>query len=1093
MARQTKAQLAAQLQELRQEVERLRAHVDHRSAARSACDASNEPSLPASSRDRQIGPLACELFAGDESAAHRIALTVLDALPLLAIVLDTEGRIVAFNRACENATSLRADEVCGRPLCDVLIPSDQRDDVRSLLARLASEGGSERRPCDWLVDNKRRLTLAWSFAALSVPQGSVRFIMGTGTELGELAGAATQELFGEERSRLLAENLPGVVYLCRNDEGYTVLYVNEAIHSLTGYCREDFLSGRIRFGNLIHRDDLVAVRTEIDAAIAHGRRYHLVYRIQTSHGQIRWVEEFGARFGDETGSAAMLEGFIHDITDRKHAEQALQTSESRFKRVVSSNMVGIHFWTSQGAIIDSNDAFLDMVGYTRDDLRAGRVRWDQMTPAEYRHLDDAGLEEIRQRGICTPFEKEYICKDGTRVPILIGAAAFEGDPAEGVCFVVNVSRRRAAEDALQRAYDELEERVAQRTAELQRSNQRLTSEIAQRREVEARLRRQTEILRSILNAMADAVIVADADGKLLLINPAGARLVDLSLEGTPPDQWVKDRNIHITSLRSPFPPDARPCELVLGGREVTSAEAHFFPPGSPAGIWISCNGHPMRDEQGRLAGGVLVLRDITERKLAEERVRQSESLYRLLAENSSDMISIHTVDWQCLYMSPACLSVIGFTPEQMVGRNSAEVIHPDDLEQTRRMFQQGLDEDFPFTLTFRARHAAGHHVWLESQVRVIRDDASGEVREVVSVTRDVTQRQVQEERLRASEERFRQIAEHIHEVFWIKSADGRQILYASPAFDEIWGRPREELYLRADAFLESIHPDDRPQVLAAMPRQREGGYDEQFRIIRPDGSVRHIRSRAFPVRGPSGAAYRIVGISEDITLQKQYEADLLEERRFLEHLIRVHERDRKLMSCEIHDGFVQQVVAANMHFDALDAQLSTMPDDTRRELLRGQQLLRNAIGEARRLISGLRPLIIDEQGIVAAIAHLIGEHSAEPPEIEFVHEFDSQRLDSLVESTLYRVVQEALANVRRHSQSSRARVSLIQTGSQLRLEVEDWGVGFEFGRSQDRCFGLRGIRQRARLLGGRAIIQSWPGRGTRITLDLPLAPRLGDR
>src|SRR5262245_24696811 len=119
--------------------------------------------------------------------------------------------------------------------------------------------------------------------------------------------------------------------------------------------------------------------------------------------------------------------------------------------------------------------------------------------------------------------------------------------------------------------------------------------------------------------------------------------------------------------------------------------------------------------------------------------------------------------------------------------------------------------------------------------------------------------------LPASEELFRQIAEHVAEVFWITDPSKQQMLYISPAYEEVWGRPVRSLYEDPLSFLESIHPEDRERVRAALAAQRDGGYNEDYRILRPDGTLRWVRDRAFPVRNAAGEVYRIVGVATDVT------------------------------------------------------------------------------------------------------------------------------------------------------------------------------------------------------------------------------------
>jgi PAS domain S-box-containing protein len=147
---------------------------------------------------------------------------------------------------------------------------------------------------------------------------------------------------------------------------------------------------------------------------------------------------------------------------------------------------------------------------------------------------------------------------------------------------------------------------------------------------------------------------------------------------------------------------------------------------------------------------------------------------------------------------------------------------------------------------------------------------------------DVTAERQTEESLRASELRFRQVAENIREVFWLTDPAKNQILYVSPAYAEIWGRSVESLYASPRDWIDAIHPEDRSRVLqAAQTKQASGEYAEEYRIVRPDGTIRWIRDRAFPVLRDDGEVYRIAGLAEDITERKRTSDELREsERRF---------------------------------------------------------------------------------------------------------------------------------------------------------------------------------------------------------------------
>lgn len=159
----------------------------------------------------------------------------------------------------------------------------------------------------------------------------------------------------------------------------------------------------------------------------------------------------------ETDEVSRVASSINEmLSELEQSEKALRESEARFRHLYDSNMLGIAFWKSSGVIEDGNDAYLDMIGYDRQELQSGKVRWQDLTPPEYAHLDKKGLEQLRATGICSPFEKEYIRRDGTRIPVLIGAAFLNGEDDMGVSYLINLAEHQRVETALSQANTKLQ-------------------------------------------------------------------------------------------------------------------------------------------------------------------------------------------------------------------------------------------------------------------------------------------------------------------------------------------------------------------------------------------------------------------------------------------------------------------------------------------------------------------------------------------------------------------------------------------------------------------------------------------------------------
>jgi signal transduction histidine kinase len=236
------------------------------------------------------------------------------------------------------------------------------------------------------------------------------------------------------------------------------------------------------------------------------------------------------------------------------------------------------------------------------------------------------------------------------------------------------------------------------------------------------------------------------------------------------------------------------------------------------------------------------------------------------------------------------------------------------------------------------------------------------------------------------------------------------------------------------------------------------------------------------------------GFFRDITERKKAEEVLRREYRVLRQMLNAQDRERQLMAYEIHDGLAQKLAGAAMQFEAFGHLQSGNPQQASDCFSAGLHLLKESVSEARRLIAGLRPPILDEAGIVAAIAHLIHDVMAQDgPAVEFHSSIKSKRLEPLIENAIFRIVQESLSNVRRHSKSDRAEIGLVQDGDRIRVEVQDWGIGFDPESVEESCFGLAGIRERARVLGGKATIESQPGEGAKIVVELPVAMSESDQ
>ena len=253
------------------------------------------------------------------------------------------------------------------------------------------------------------------------------------------------------------------------------------------------------------------------------------------------------------------------------------------------------------------------------------------------------------------------------------------------------------------------------------------------------------------------------------------------------------------------------------------------------------------------------------------------------------------------------------------------------------------------------------------------------------------------------------------------------------------------------------------------------------------GEEAHFSARGVPIV-VNGTVTAVMVYSEDTLALKRSQDALQRERQVLRQMLEIQERERQLVAYEIHDGLAQFLAGAMMHLQSLEH--AAGPDGASRELNESLRLLRAAVDESRRLISGLRPPTLDELGIIEAVESLVADARIDVPQVFFAHDLPSGRLAAQLETTIFRIVQESLSNARRHAGASRVNVAIEATDPEsqprVRVSIHDNGVGFDPAAVPDDRFGLEGIRQRARMLGSEAAIRSSPGQGTEIEVALPL-------
>ncbi|PEN14584.1 hypothetical protein CRI94_06065 [Longibacter salinarum] len=389
-----------------------------------------------------------------------------------------------------------------------------------------------------------------------------------------------------------------------------------------------------------------------------------------------------------------------------------------------------------------------------------------------------------------------------------------------------------------------------------------------RDELEAALRRERSLSQGIVSSLDGLFVMVNGRGEVLRWNEAFA-----SAAGRDGDR-LRGR-----SLNDLFPEVGRRLDVIVQramaeGRATMQAElvgntgrrAHSLRPHRPVPYVLAATRVVDTEDRVSVTGTRL-----DEQSAVRQALREHEERYHLIAEHVADVISRHAPDTTCLYASPSTTTLVGYDPEDIVGRRIVDLVHPEDRSTIRKIVSAVLDGEVVID-RLRLRHAKGHYIWVEVTSQLRFDPATGAPLDVIASTRDVTDRVHAEQALQESESRFRQMAENVEGVFFLSTR--YEFLYVNPAYESVWRRSTDELHRQPLSFIQPVHPDDRDQVWKALHDLWELEPDESlstdFRIVYPSGEVRWIRSVCSRVPMSVGPD-RFAGYAVDITEQKTQE------------------------------------------------------------------------------------------------------------------------------------------------------------------------------------------------------------------------------
>lgn len=733
----------------------------------------------------------------------------------------------------------------------------------------------------------------------------------------------------------------------------------------------------------------------------------------------------------------LIQQALNEVTT---AEQKLIESEIKFRSVFENSVDAIGV-SKQGIHVFINPAYLTLFGYSRSDELIGKPILNLIAPNERPKIQTMVNRRANGESVPSVYETIGLKKDNSEFHMDVHVSNYQLH-GESCTLVIlrNIDEMKRAQEALLN---------------------------------------QEKYYQALFDLSPSGIIVEDASGNIIEVNDAYCNITGYThneLIGKNISMVVHED--HLSKIKINL------IEL-LSGKFLTHDVINVHKDGFLRYL-------ELRETAVRLPNGnkgiLSVSNDITEKKLSEKKLITAKKLIQDFIDNSPSVIYLADADGKIILVNKQFEIVTDSVKEKILGKERDSFLPKDIAEMHRANDIEVINSKKAISFEEENIERDGKHSYISLKFPLIDDE--GKVYAVGGVSTDITERKLTEERLRESEEKFRVLTESTSAAIFIFK--GEQFRYLNPFAETLTGYPKEELINRR--FWEIVHPDYRNLIRErGIARQRGEAVASryEFKIVTKAGEERWVDFTAGLINfegGPSG-----IGTAIDITEQKRAEEQLItfteQMRALATHLQNIREEERASIAREMHDELGQLLTSLKMNIAFTKRELEeSKPSEIKKIILDEFQTMNATIDKAvtgvRKLITRLRPELLDKLGLIAALEWYSEEfQKGTKINCEFKSEFEEISLSSEAELAIFRIVQEATTNAAKHSAAKSVKIILQKLNDKLSIEIIDDGKGISENEiKEEKSFGLLGMRERALLIGGDLDVSSEPGKGTTVRL-----------
>jgi PAS domain S-box-containing protein len=580
--------------------------------------------------------------------------------------------------------------------------------------------------------------------------------------------------------------------------------------------------------------------------------------------------------------------------------------------------------------------------------------------------------------------------------------------------------------------------------------------------------------RALFEQASDPIMVTDFKGKFIDVNTSFCDMFGYTKEEL--------QQMHVRDMIDPEDLKLKPMrfDLLAAGEHIFSERRMIKKDGTV--ILVEANVKKCMDDRV-----IAIARDITERKRIGDLLLKEKNLSDSIIKSLPGIFYLIDADGNHIRWNKNLETVSGYAPAEIPAQG--HMIADADLEKVKETVIRVFEEGYA-AVEARAKTKDGRLIpYLFTGVAIEYEDKPC----LIGVGIDISSQKEAQETIHLSNERYDMVAKATNDAIWDWDLITNQVTRNSKRLETLFGYKGWEAGEVDKQWNRAAHPQDWVEVtrkrnlLLTDPSQNY--WEDEYRFLRTDGEYAYVYDRAYILRDENGMAVRMIGASQDITERKKAEAELKEKNAELKklsaYLQDVREKERKYIAREIHDELGQLASALKIDIDWLNIKFTGLEESVQKRIDHANRTIEVLISTVRKIASSLRPSILDDFGLIAALQWHCNEFQLlNGIQCKFEVGFDDKGLALEIKTELFRMAQESLTNVMRHSGATRVRVSLTEDAKHIYLTVTDNGKGFDTGQ-QKNTLGLIGLRERAQSVKGQLNVTSEPGKGTVVSAVIP--------